>query len=172
MKTILADTSCIAGRLDRSFNTCVSASRAYLLLRNDHMQHLKTVHDECGFRYVRFHGLLQDDMGIYRIDKSGRPIYSWQYCDAVYDHILDIGMKPFVVFDFMPSALASGEKTIYWERSNITPPASYDEWYNLIYRITKHFTDRYGEEEVRTWYFEVWNEPDGWFFDSSREEYF
>ena len=42
----------------------------------------------------------------------------------------------------------------------------------MIYRITKHFTDRYGEEEVRTWYFEVWNEPDGWFFDGSREEYF
>ena len=112
MKTIFADTGCIAGRLDRSFNTCVSASRAYLLLRNDHMQHLKTVHDECGFRYVRFHGLLQDDMGIYRIDKSVRPIYSWQYCDAVYDHILDIGMKPFVVFDFMPSALASGKNDL------------------------------------------------------------
>lgn len=172
MRFVHADAKLVNGMLDRSHLFCVSASRAYLLLRGDHMEHLKIAHDECGFRYVRFHGLLQDDMGIYRIAKNGEAIYSWQYCDALYDYILDIGMKPFVVFDFMPEALASGEKTIYWERSNITPPSSYDAWYTLIYRITKHFTDRYGEDEVRSWYFEVWNEPDGWFFDGSREEYF
>ncbi len=172
VKTIIIDTKAVRGKLDRYFQTCVSASRAYLFLRADHMEHLKTVHDECGFSYVRFHGLLQDDLGIYRIDRSGEPIFSWQYCDAVYDHILDIGMRPFVVFDFMPEALASGEKTIYWEKSNITKPASYEEWYNLIYRITRHFSDRYGEDEVRQWYFEVWNEPDGWFFDGTRDDYF
>lgn len=172
MKTISIDTGAVRGNLDKGYLTCVSASRAYLLLRADHMAHLKTVHDECGFSYVRFHGLLQDDLGIYRIDKSGQPIYSWQYCDAVYDHILDIGMRPFVVFDFMPEVLASGDKTIYWERSNITKPASYEEWYNLIFRITAHFTERYGEDEVKQWYFEVWNEPDGWFFDGSQEDYF
>lgn len=167
-----ADAKSIKGKLDKYFNFCVSASRAYLLLRNDHMEHLKTVRAECGFRYVRFHGLLQDDLGIYRLDKSGEPIYSWQYCDEVYDHILDIGMKPFVVFDFMPEVLASGEKTIYWEKSNITPPVSYERWYDLIYKITLHFTHRYGVEEVKSWLFEVWNEPDGWFFDGNKEEYF
>ena len=172
MKYISVNTDLIKGPLDKYFNFSVSASRAYLLLRNDHMEHMKIAHDECGFRYVRFHGLLQDDLGIYRIDKSGEPLYSWQYCDEVYDHVLDSGMKPFVVFDFMPEALASGDKTIYWEKSNITPPSSYDRWYEVIYRITKHFTDRYGEDEVKQWLFEVWNEPDGWFFDGSKEEYF
>lgn len=172
MRHIIADVKKEAGLLDRSFRFCVSASRAYLLLRHDHMEHLKTVHEECGFRYVRFHGLLQDDMGIYRRNKSGEILYSWQYCDQVYDHILQIGMKPFVVFDFMPEALASGSKTIYWEKSNITPPFSYQEWYELVYRVTRHFTERYGEEEVKQWYFEIWNEPDGFFFDGSQAEYF
>ena len=172
MKNIMVDTTRVEGTLDRYFNRCVSASRAYLLLRADHREHLKMVHDTCGFEYVRFHGLLQDDMGIYRLSKSGEPIYSFQYCDEVYDYLLEIGMKPFVVFDFMPEALASGDKTIYWEKSNITPPADYNKWYDLIYRITQHFTHRYGEEEVKTWFFEVWNEPEGWFFTGDREEYF
>lgn len=172
MKTISADVSKIKGKLDPYYNFCVSASRAYLLLRSDHMQHLKEVHEQCGFQYVRFHGLLQDDLGIFRKSKNGETIYSWQYCDEVYDHVLDIGMKPFVVFDFMPEALASGDKTIYWEKSNITPPRSYREWEELIRRIAEHFTQRYGQEEVKQWLFEVWNEPDGWFFAGSKEEYF
>ena len=172
MKNIMVDTTRVEGTLDRYFSRCVSASRAYLLLRADHREHLKMVHDTCGFEYVRFHGLLQDDMGIYRLSKSGEPIYSFQYCDEVYDYLLEIGMKPFVVFDFMPEALASGDKTIYWEKSNITPPADYNKWYDLIYRITQHFTHRYGEEEVKSWLFEVWNEPDGWFFTGDRAEYF
>jgi xylan 1,4-beta-xylosidase len=36
----------------------------------------------------------------------------------------------------------------------------------LIRRLTLHFTERYGAEEVKTWYFEVWNEPNlnPWFW--------
>ena len=122
-----------AGQYDAFHNTCVSTGRAYLLLRKDHQEHIQKAAQECGFKYLRFHGLFQDDMGLYRENAAGEAIYSWQYIDNVYDFIYDTGLHPFVVFDFMPEALASEKKYIYWEHSNITPPKDYTKWGNLIY---------------------------------------
>ena len=168
---VTVDAAHEKGRLDRFSNRCVGAGRAYTFLRSDHQHHIAMAAEECGFRYLRFHGLFQDDMGVYRENRYGEPFYSWQYVDAVYDFILDTGMRPIVVLDFMPSALASGDSTIYWEKANITPPADYGKWYGLVKATAEHFVDRYGLDEVKEWYFEVWNEPDGYFFTGDREEY-
>jgi xylan 1,4-beta-xylosidase len=83
-------------------------------------------------------------------------------------------MKPFVELGFMPEALASGKETIFWWRGNVTPPKDYDKWEALIRNLTLHFTERYGAEEVRTWYFEVWNEPNLSlaFWTGTQEDYF
>ena len=168
---VTVDAAHEKGRLDRCSNRCVGAGRAYTFLRSDHQHHIAMAAEECGFRYLRFHGLFQDDMGVYRENRYGEPFYSWQYVDAVYDFILDTGMRPIVVLDFMPSALASGDSTIYWEKANITPPADYGKWYGLVKATVDHFVERYGLDEVKEWYFEVWNEPDGYFFTGDREEY-
>src|SRR5690606_38892000 len=65
------------------------------------------------------------------------------------------------------------DKTIFWWRGNVTPPKDYNKWEGLITNLVQHFTERYGEEEVKSWYFEVWNEPnlDG-FWAGTQEEYF
>jgi len=160
--------------LDTSFKECVGAGRANEGLRADWQQQLRVVRSECGFRYVRMHGLLTDDMGVYREDGSGKPIYNWQYIDRLYDFLIGIGMKPFVELSFMPRDLASGDKTIFWWKGNVTPPKSYDKWAGLIRNLVLHFQERYGHDEVASWYFEVWNEPDlrDAFFTGTREEYF
>ena len=62
---------------------CVSAARAGLLLRRDHQEHLKRAVRECGFRYLRFHGLFQKDLGVYRETADGEAVYSWLYADQV-----------------------------------------------------------------------------------------
>lgn len=161
------------GPLKTVFNECVGAGRANEGLRADWQQQLKLVKEELGFRYIRMHGLLHDDMGVYFEDKSGNPIYNWQYIDALYDFLLSIEVKPFVELSFMPQALASGEKTVFWWKANVTPPKSYEKWAGLIEALTKHFTERYGKEEVKTWYFEVWNEPNHpAFWSSDKNEYF
>ena len=86
-----------AGEVPESALRCASAARANLLLRSDHQQHLKRAVQECGFQYLRFHGIFQDDMGVYREDACGTPVYSWQYVDQVYDFLLDIGIRPFEI---------------------------------------------------------------------------
>jgi xylan 1,4-beta-xylosidase len=132
------------------------------------------VKKECGFKYIRMHGLLTDDMGVYKEDKNGNPEYNYMYIDVLFDFLQSIGMKPFVELGFMPWALASGDKTIFWWKGNVTPPKDYEKWGALIRNLTEHFTERYGAEEVKTWYFEVWNEPNlsPGFWSGTQEEYF
>jgi xylan 1,4-beta-xylosidase len=155
------------------FKECVGCGRAYEGLLAEQQRHMKIVSAECGFKYLRFHGLLHDDMAVYNEDSQGNPIYNWQYVDLLYDYILSIGMKPFVELGFMPQALASGAETVFWWKGNVTPPKSYEKWEKLIYELVVHFTRRYGHDEVSQWYFEVWNEPNlSDFFTGDMEEYF
>lgn len=162
------------GPLNTMFKECVGAGRANEGLRADWQQQLAIAKQECGFKYIRMHGLLSDDMAVYREDRNGKPEYNFQYIDALFDYLLEIDIKPFVELGFMPSALASGSQTIFWWKGNVTPPKDYDKWGDLIRNLTIHFTERYGTEEVKSWYFEVWNEPnlkDG-FWTGSQQDYF
>ena len=162
------------GSLPTMMNECIGAGRANEGLRADWQQQLRTAQKECGFKYIRMHGLLTDDMAVYREDNNGNPIYNYQYIDVLYDFLLSIDMKPFVEFGFMPKALASGKQTIFWWKGNVTPPKDYEKWKNLIENLVKHWTERYGEEEVALWYFEIWNEPNlsPGFWTGTQEEYF
>lgn len=168
------DFSNAAGKLNTMFNECVGAGRANEGLRADWQQQLAYVRKECGFKYIRMHGLLTDDMAVYKEDSKGNPEYNYMYIDPLFDFLHSIGMKPFVELGFMPSALASGPQTIFWWRGNVTPPKDYEKWASLIKNITEHFTERYGVDEVQTWYFEVWNEPNlsPGFWTGTQEDYF
>jgi xylan 1,4-beta-xylosidase len=150
----------------------VGSDHACMALRSDWQRQLKRAHDELGFRYVRFHGLLSDDMGTtVRDDKE--LVCSFFNCDQLFDFLLSIGMKPFIELSFMPSALASGKRTVFGYEANVTPPKDYKEWSSLIARLLSHLVDRYGEREVSQWFFEVWNEPNlKKFWSGSQREYF
>ena len=174
VRVVNLDFNKIEGPLNTMFKECVGAGRANEGLRADWQQQLAYVHKECGFKYIRMHGLLTDDMGVYREDRDGNPQYNFQYIDVLYDYILSIGMTPFVELGFMPNALASGNETIFWWRGNVTPPKDYNKWEDLIRNLTLHFTERYGADEVKTWYFEVWNEPNltPGFWTGTQADYF
>jgi xylan 1,4-beta-xylosidase len=109
------------------FNFCVGAGRANEGLRADWQRQLTLRAPRVRLQYIRMHGLFDDDMGVYR-DSNGKPEYNWQYIDELYDFLQSIGMKPFVELSFMPGALASGSKTIFWYRGNVTPPKDMNKW--------------------------------------------
>lgn len=73
--------------------------------------------------------------------------------DEIYDFLLSINMKPYVELSFMPNLLASGNATIMWYKGNITPPKSWQAWYDLIVELATHLVDRYGIKEVSQWSF-------------------
>jgi xylan 1,4-beta-xylosidase len=172
-RLITVDIDQVKGNLNKSYNFCVGAGRANEGLRADWQWQLRLAKQECGFRYIRFHGLLTDDMGVYHEDKAGNPIYNWQYIDELFDFLQNIDVKPFVELSFMPTELASGNKTIFWWRGNVTPPKDYKKWDDLISHLVNHWKERYGDAEIQKWYFEVWNEPNlSGFFTGSQDDYF
>ncbi len=174
-RVIDVDVKAVKGKLNRTFNLTIGAGRANEGLRADWQQQLAEIKRDAGFKYIRMHGLLNDDMGVYGgTDAQGNERYSFQYIDSLFDYLLSIGVKPFVELGFMPQAMASGSQTIFWWRGNVTPPRSYEKWEKLIGALTQHWTERYGSKEVASWYFEVWNEPnlnDG-FWMGTQADYF
>lgn len=172
-RQITADVAQVVGPHSQVPLMCVGAGRANEGLRADWQKQLALVQKEIGFHYIRFHGLLDDDMGVYKEDAAGHPRYNFQYVDNLYDALLALHIRPFVELSFMPDALASGTSTVFWYKGNITPPKSMEKWQGLIRALITHWKQRYGEEEISKWYFEVWNEPDlKIFFAGSREQYF
>ncbi|KUO20870.1 xylan 1,4-beta-xylosidase [Streptomyces dysideae] len=150
------------GRLSDAWRACVGTGRVELALRRDYQDSLALLQREIGFRYIRGHGLLSDGMGVYRpYDWQGerRVQHSFTYVDQVVDAYLALGIRPFLELGFMPTELASGERTVFWWRGNVTPPRSHQEWADLVRSTMAHLIDRYGLDEVRTWPVEVWNEP-------------
>ncbi len=142
--------------------------------------------------YVRTHNLLTSGDGsaslkwgstnVYSEDASGRPIYSWVILDQIFDAFHAAGVKPLVEIGFMPKALSIHPEpyrhdfprgklgTIYtgWAY----PPNDYQKWSELVFQFVRHLRERYGQAEVKTWLWEVWNEPDIGYWQGTPEEYF
>ena len=161
-----------------SVGTC--AGRVNEGLRTSWVEQLREVHDACGFQYLRMHGLFDDDMCVYFEDRNGNPIYNWQYIDEVFDRMLEIGVRPFVELSFFPELIAK-ENSLrqMWYRNCVSyDPARISKWEALVRAFTQHVVERYGLDEVRNWYFEVWNEPNlnfypkAGFFDGTKSDYF
>lgn len=162
--------------LGGAWRECVGTGRMNLALRHDYVESLARVQRDIGFRYVRGHGLLSDDVGIHRpyeVDGRRAVHHSFTYADQLVDTFLEHRIRPFLELGFMPEGLASGDQTVFWWRGNVTPPSSYGEWADLVRATLHHLVDRYGLEEVRTWPIEVWNEPNLDFFwkDADQAEY-
>ena len=152
------------------------SGRATLALRNDYLRDLEAVHAATGFSYVRFHGIFDDDVGLVQRGKDGKVSYNFSYIDQIYDGLLARGVKPFVELGFMPEALSSdpSKHHTFWYHPNVMPPKDYAEWDAMIRAFAQHLVARYGIDELASWYFEVWNEPnlDFWGGDPKQSTYF
>jgi xylan 1,4-beta-xylosidase len=143
--------------------------------------------------YVRAHSLLVTDEGpraalkwgstnVYTEDENGHPVYDWTIIDQIFDTYIERRMKPFAQIGFMPKALSSKPEPYrhFWKPGIkyeeiytgwAYPPKDYEKWAELVYQWVKHSIDRYGKEEVESWYWEVWNEPNIGYWQGTTEEY-
>ena len=137
------------------------SGHATLAMRADYLRDVRAVKRVTDFRYVRFHGILDDDVGVYTRDFQGNLVYNFSFVDTIYDGLLKNGVRPFVELSFMPRGIAANPDDLYdfWSRPNVSPPQTYPKWAALIQTFARHLIARYGIDEVSQWYFEVWNEP-------------
>ena len=142
--------------------------------------------------YIRAHHLLTSGNGVaelkwsssnvFSLDANGKPVYDFTITDQTFDEYKKAGVRPFVELGFMPRDIASTvpgvtEYQIHYPKSTTAgasnnPPKDYAMWGELVRKYTEHLVERYGKEEVSTWYFEVWNEPDISYWHGTPAEYF
>ena len=184
---IIIDRNGKRTKTDYSWQFGMGNDHAAQHLRTDMCEHIKLAHDELGIKYVRFHGIFDDDMLICQSLYDNRYMrglpgaknigqFNFHQVGVVLDNVLNAGLKPFVELSFMPSALAKGKKIgfkYFHYENNVSLPKSFEKWQEFIRAFIGYITERYGKDEVESWYFEVWNEPDlGGFFAGSQKDYF
>ena len=173
--TIVVDAHAKGTPFPHFWEEMFGSGRAHLAMRQSYRDDIERVRKVTDFRYVRFHAILDDENGVYSEDKDGNPVYNWSYVDHIYDGLLANGIKPYVEISFMPKALAAKvEYQAFWYKPIPSPPASYEKWDALMKAFAQHLVDRYGIDEVASWYFEVWNEPnlDFWAGKPAQATYF
>jgi xylan 1,4-beta-xylosidase len=156
-RLIRVDRSASVKPRSRFAELCVGSDYPGTLIRDDSLAQLKLVRDELHFRYLRFHAIFHDVLGTYR-ESKGKPVYDWSKIDYLYDKLLELGIKPFVELGFTPDAMKSSEQTIFYWKGNTSHPDP-EKWVRLVGAFARHLIERYGLEQVRSWFFEVWNEP-------------
>ena len=167
---------------DKRWQFCVGSGQAKLALRSDYAAQLKYVHDELGMQRVRFHGIFDDSMQAVMSMHDFMPLpgsknfwnYNFRNIKVAYDNVLAAGMKPWVELSFMPSRLAKMQKKVTVNaEGRATMPKNDAEWIELIQAFIRFLLKQYGNEEVESWNFEVWNEPNmSTFFSGTQKDYF
>jgi xylan 1,4-beta-xylosidase len=172
-RRIVLDLAQARQPLDRFFDHCVGADFPGTTYREDALAQLKTAVDELGFRYLRFHAIFHDVFKTVTRDASGQLVFDFTGIDKLYDAMLARRIKPFVELGFTPLALKTSDNKIFYWAGNTSHPEPAG-WVALIEAFTRHILQRYGAAEVRSWYFEVWNEPnlDGFWEGADRQAYF
>lgn len=151
------------------FNTC----HAPIVMRSDVQQHMELAHRELGMKYWRCHGTLSDDVGVFLQDEKGRRHCCFSGLERILNAALATGATPFLELSFMPSALAKNpDKTVTHYRAVTSPPNNYRQWSVLVFRLMSFLKDTYGASRLRTWRFEIWNEPNIPFWEGSQADYF
>ncbi len=155
------DVSKRGTRLNHSFLNMISTGKASDILSSDCQNNLREIQREIGFKYIRFHGLLDDDMMIYKNLYKEGPTFVFNYLDTVFDFLLSIDLKPILEFSYMPEDLSSSKKHLVgFSNSIISFPKDMELWKLLVSKIMMHLNERYGRAEVETWPVAVWNLPD------------
>lgn len=175
-ETIAIDANAASHPFRHFWEQMFGSGRAILSLRQDYRDDLRAVKRVTGFQYVRFHAIFDDDVGLYNQAADGGLDLNFSYVDQIYDGLLANGVRPFVELSFMPKQLTSNPEAIqaFWYKPNVAPPKDYAKWDAMIHAFARHLIDRYGEDEVAKWYFEVWNEPniDFWAGVPKQQTYF
>ena len=102
------------------------------------------------FKNVRFHGIFDDEAGVYSEDKHRNPVYNFSYVNQIYDGLIQNGVRPFVEISFMPKRLAFNPDVLlaFWYKPNVSPPKNMERWDDLVKHFAQHLVDRYGIDEA------------------------
>lgn len=165
------DVSKTVRTLKHTWRNLLGVTSAEALLYEDVRNVVRTAQKEVGFRYIKFNGIFSDDMHVYSVTPTGEERYSFSYVDKVFDFLQSVQLRPLVQLSFMPELLAKyPEKRMF--NYLVSEPASNDKWARMVEALIRHLIARYGADEVRTWKFSVWDQPDNLFKFTKDEDFY
>ncbi len=150
------------------------------MVRRDLQEQLEMAQRELRATHVRAVGMFDDEMrvfcqgpGAFMGYEPSEPRTNWQTVDYVIDSLVDRGLHPVFTTSFIPAALAGGPTTVFTTKAHTSPPKDWREWEKFVRDAVLHAVDRYSLSVVRTWPFEVWNEPnlEGWFWGGTQQDF-
>src|ERR1039458_352472 len=185
---IVVDTKAATTPFPHFWEQTFGSGRAILSLRQSYRDDLRTVKQATDFQSIRFHAIFHDEVGLYDPDRRTKnpglaaqaandaSVYNFSYVDQIYDGLLAEHVRPNVELSFMPKQMSSDPAALhaFWSKPNVAPPKDYALWDAMIAAFAQHLVSRYGLDEVATWKFEVWNEPniDFWVGNPKQSTYF
>lgn len=146
-------------KLKHTWKTVMGVGTASDLLMADIQAMVRRMREEIGFRYIKFNGILSDDLHVYNENAAGCPVYNFTYVDKILDFLMSIGLRPIIQLSFMPALLAKdpGRKLFSYL---VSEPKNLQDWKTLVCALVTHLLERYGQEEVARWHFCLWTQPD------------
>ena len=145
--------------LTHSWKNILNIGNASDLLLSDIQDMVRRMQSEIGFRFIHFTGIFADELRVCQKSSSGELTFNFVYLDVIFDFLMAQKIKPFIQLAYMPTLIA---KHPYRRLFNavVSEPENNDDWCRMIEETVKHLISRYSAQEVCTWYFSIWNQPD------------
>lgn len=159
-QTIEIDASLKGKKLNHTWKRLLNVAYAQDILTARVQEQLTKIQKEIPFYMARFLGICNDSMMVFHKDKDGNVTFHFDLVDQVLDFLLSVNLKPFIVIGFMPEALAKKKYRAYFNPTYVSLPNDMSTWNNMVESLLYHMIERYGEEEVRNWVFQLWNHPE------------
>lgn len=156
-----ADVSIRGTSLIKTYKNFITVARASDILLEEIQAELREVQNKIGFKYIKFHGLFDDDLFVYYKNYDEEEIINFSNLDKIFDFLKSVNLLPLVQFSFMPRVIAKyPDRTIFSKPFIISEPKNISKWQNLIREFLKHYSVKYGLKEIRNWLYCLWNEPE------------
>lgn len=145
--------------LKHTWKNILNIGNAADLMLSDIQEMVKRMQKEIGFHYIHFSNIFADELRVCQKDSSGRLIFNYVYLDVIFDFLISQNLKPFIQLTYMPMLIAKHPYRRLFN-SVVSEPENNGDWCTLVSAVIRHLIDRYSEEEVQSWFFSIWNQPD------------
>ena len=155
--TIDKDVDCEGDRVHPIWNKMMNIGSANTLLNQNMRDQITEMTEDISIEYIRFEGIFNQEMDVLQKDKKGFK-YNWKFVNQVLDYLSEIDVKPFICLSYMPQPFASKSTSFFNYQGNTSPPKKMGQWLSLVQSFLTNCINRYGLEQVSTWYFQIWTE--------------
>lgn len=138
-------------KFKKHYNKFLNVGYANDILQSILQEHILMIRKELKFEYARFFGIFNEDMNIESRDQK----YNFYKIDKVLDFFVNNKMKPFIDLSPKAKSISKSVLEIISFEINAVKYRSIEQWEALLNNFIIHCVNRYGSEEVETWYFEV-----------------